>query len=232
MRRRNGSRTKDSMVTCSVRIDRCTIAVCALISVAPMPCLAESPVVSPPASAASAAQGSSRERAIEVLLAAERKLNKIPPNDPARPDLQRRIREVVKAYPDLARYPRRRYMTPGTRDDAYAAYLAAVCRRIERLGSADFPAVCGHEFRGTILVSLAIASDGQLLSVEIVRSSGNPGLDRKAMAIAQAAGPFDAFDSEMRKNADEIVLTTNFRLAGPDGAASQPGVPGDRDDGN
>jgi periplasmic protein TonB len=187
-----------------------------------MSCFAKSAVVSPPASAASAAQGLSREKAIEVLLAAERKSNKFPPNDSAQVELHQRIQEVLKAYPDLASYPRRRYISPAARDNTYASYCAAVSRRIERLGTADFPENAGQRLHGTLVVSLAIASDGQLLSVEVVQSSGNPILDRKAVAIAQAAGPFDPFGSAMRKKADEIVMTTHFRFEGLGASSPQP----------
>jgi protein TonB len=50
------------------------------------------------------------------------------------------------------------------------------------------------------------------LETEIVESSGNPVLDRRASAIARSAGPFGPFTPAMRKKADQILVVSRFRF--------------------
>ncbi|MEO8859574.1 MAG: energy transducer TonB, partial [Burkholderiaceae bacterium] len=54
--------------------------------------------------------------------------------------------------------------------------------------------------------------DGSVVGTEIVESSGNPTLDRRAEMIAIAAGPFGPFSSKMRNDADQIVVVSRFKF--------------------
>ena len=42
-------------------------------------------------------------------------------------------------------------------------------------------------------------------------------LDQRALAIVRAAGPFGAFTPAMRRQADQIVITSRFRFTRDDG---------------
>jgi protein TonB len=46
----------------------------------------------------------------------------------------------------------------------------------------------------------------------VVETSGNLTLDRRAQAIARAAGPFGKFSAAMRHKADQIVVVSRFRF--------------------
>ena len=59
---------------------------------------------------------------------------------------------------------------------------------------------------------VTVNHDGRVLGTEIVQGSGNGTLDRRAEAIARAAGPFGAFDAEMRKKADQIAMVARFKF--------------------
>ena len=57
----------------------------------------------------------------------------------------------------------------------------------------------------SVLIALALAA--------CTRSTpGNVTLDRRAQAIARAAGPFGAFSEAMRRKADQIVVVSRFRF--------------------
>jgi protein TonB len=55
-----------------------------------------------------------------------------------------------------------------------------------------------------------------VLSTEIVQSSGNAALDRRARAIARSAGPFGNFDATMRRQADQIAVVSRFKFTRDD----------------
>ena len=48
----------------------------------------------------------------------------------------------------------------------------------------------GVSARGSAVVAFTLSSDGGLISLSVSRSSGNPGLDRAALAAVRAAAPF------------------------------------------
>jgi protein TonB len=61
-------------------------------------------------------------------------------------------------------------------------------------------------------MAVTVNKDGSILETEIVVSSGNPTLDRRAAAIARSAAPFGRFNKAMRREADQIVVVSRFRF--------------------
>jgi protein TonB len=55
-----------------------------------------------------------------------------------------------------------------------------------------------------------------VLSTEVVQSSGNAALDRRAQGIARSAGPFGKFDAAMRRQADQIAVVSRFKFTRDD----------------
>ena len=54
--------------------------------------------------------------------------------------------------------------------------------------------------------------DGRILATEVVETSGNLTLDRRAQAIVKGTGPFDKFTDAMRRKADQIVVVSRFKF--------------------
>jgi len=52
--------------------------------------------------------------------------------------------------------------------------------------------------------------------ISVAKSSGNPALDRQAVAIVRSSAPFGGFPAEMRKRVDiqDVVATFKFTRAG------------------
>jgi protein TonB len=87
-----------------------------------------------------------------------------------------------------------------TRESAIASYLDGWKRRIERVGTINFP----HEARrrdlsGNPVVEVAIRANGTLESVVIRRSSGHRELDNAAVGIVRLAAPFEPFPNALRE---------------------------------
>ena len=59
---------------------------------------------------------------------------------------------------------------------------------------------------------VTVNHNGKVLETEIVESSGNPALDRRAAAIARSAGPFGHFSPAMRRQADQILVVSRFKF--------------------
>jgi periplasmic protein TonB len=113
--------------------------------------------------------------------------------------------------------PKRRFITPATREAEYALYYDQLRRKIEDRGTRNFPESQGRRLYGELTVMVTVDALGRVLETEVVKSSGNNLLDKRSIAIVQAAAPFGAFSPEMRKKADQLVVTSRFRYSRNEG---------------
>lgn len=109
--------------------------------------------------------------------------------------------------------PKKRYISPATRQEAYAVYYDDLRRKIERVGTENFPTAAGRKLYGELTMLMTVNFDGRILSTEIVNGgSGDKQLDRRAEAIARQAAPFGAFTQTMRRTADQLVVVSRFQF--------------------
>ncbi|WP_413084355.1 TonB family protein [Tepidimonas sp.] len=119
-------------------------------------------------------------------------------------EIERRINE------ENAR-PRRRYVSPATREAVYALYYDELRRRIEERGTAQFPQQGGRKIYGELTMAITVNHDGRVLATEVVQGSGNGFLDAHARAIVHGL-TFARFNQAMRARADQIVVVSRFRF--------------------
>ena len=145
------------------------------------------------------------------------------PNRPgATPDQQaaeEKRRRLIKLLAEIERRinmenarPKKRYISPATREEVYAIYYDGLRRAIEEKGTENFPEVAGKKLYGELTMIVTVNFDGRILQTEIVESSGNRSLDRRAEAIARNAGPFGVFNEAMRRKADQILVVSRFKF--------------------
>jgi periplasmic protein TonB len=87
-----------------------------------------------------------------------------------------------------------------TRESAIATYLDGWKRRIERVGTINFPNEARRrQLSGNPVVEVAIRANGTLEAVIVRRTSGHAELDNAAVAIVRLAAPFEPFPGVMRE---------------------------------
>lgn len=131
--------------------------------------------------------------------------------------LLRLLAEIEKRINDENARPKKRYISPATQEEVYALYYDALKQRIEERGTRDFPEFQGRKLYGELTMNVTVDAAGRLVEAEIVRPSRSRVLDQRALAIVRAAGPFGAFTPAMRRQADQIVITSRFRFTRDDG---------------
>ena len=129
-----------------------------------------------------------------------------------RRQLTKLLAEIERRISEENARPRKRYVSPATREEVYAVYYDKLRRRIEDRGTENFPQAAGNKLYGELTMILTVNHDGKVIDTEVVQSSGNTTLDRRAQAIAKGAGPFERFNAAMRQRADQLVLVTRFRF--------------------
>ncbi|MBB1600279.1 energy transducer TonB [Variovorax sp. UMC13] len=139
------------------------------------------------------------------------------PSDAAAQEEKRRqllnlLAEIERRVNEENARPKKRYISPSTREEAYAVYVDSLRRRIESRGTENFPEVAGRKLYGELTMLVTVNFDGSVLGTEIVQTSGNLALDRRAQAIVRSIGSFGRFSDAMRRQADQIVLPSRFRF--------------------
>jgi protein TonB len=127
--------------------------------------------------------------------------------------LLKQLAEIERRIQQDSAKPRKRYIGPSTREEAYAIYYDRLRRAIENKGTENFPSSSGKKLYGELTMVVTVDRLGQVVATEIAESSGNRTLDRRAEAIARAAAPFGRFTADMRKEADQIVVVSRFRFS-------------------
>ena len=118
--------------------------------------------------------------------------------------LSAEIERKLKAY---AERPRRKWIAARTREHEFAAYMDAWRSRIERVGNLNYPDEAVRRLlSGSLLLDVALNSDGTIESITVRRSSGERVLDDAAVRIVQLAAPFPAFPENIAEKVDVLHI--------------------------
>ena len=129
--------------------------------------------------------------------------------------------ELAKRLQVNGREPRRKILTgASTKAVVFAQYYDAMRQKIEAYGSAFFPRANGRPLYGSLVIVVSVDAQGRIANnaqgkdgLSIGRSSGNPELDRQALAIVRASAPFGVFPVEMRNQIDILDWVSTFDFA-------------------
>ena len=127
------------------------------------------------------------------------------------------LAEIEKRINEENARPKRRYISPATREEVYALYYDQLRRKIEQRGTRNFPESQGRKLYGELTMNVTVDAEGRVIETEIVRPSDSKVLDKRAIAIVHAAAPFGPFTAAMRRRADQLVITSRFRFTRDEG---------------
>ncbi|NDD12763.1 MAG: TonB family protein [Betaproteobacteria bacterium] len=139
--------------------------------------------------------------------------------------LLRQLAEIERRIQEDNTGPKKRYISPSTREEVFALYYDRLRRTVEDKGTSNFPQAGGQKLYGELTMVVTVQHDGQILDTDIVDGSGNPQLDRYALAIVRQAGPFGKFSPAMRQQADQIVVVSRFKFTRDDTLETRVSTP-------
>jgi protein TonB len=132
------------------------------------------------------------------------------------------LAEIEKRVNEENARPKKRYISPATREEDYAIYYDALRRKIEERGTRNFPEYQGKKLYGELTMNVTVDAKGRVVDTEVVRVSNSKILDLRAVAIVKAAAPFGNFTDKMRRKADQIVITSRFKFTHDEGLETTP----------
>lgn len=125
-------------------------------------------------------------------------------------NLAARIQERSSAY---ASRVRRKAVSTATTEYIYATYMEAWRRKVERIGNLNYPSEARElGLFGSLILHVAVRSDGSLEGIRVVRSSGHEVLDQAAIRIVQLAAPFAPFPPNIKRETDVLDITRTWQF--------------------
>jgi len=127
--------------------------------------------------------------------------------------LAQEVRDEEQAY---AKRPRKKFISANTREYAYAAYMKAWVNRIERVGNLNYPDEARRrQLYGQLVLTVGLARDGRIKSIDIIQSSGHKVLDDAAIRIVHLAAPFPPIPHGRdtgKDKIDELYITRTWQF--------------------
>jgi protein TonB len=107
------------------------------------------------------------------------------------------------------------WISPDTRASRLAPYLDAWRRKIERVGTLNFPSAARRaDLSGSPVIEVALGSDGRLIEATIRRGSGHEQIDQAALQILKLASPFEPFPRELARDYDALRFAYQWEFFG------------------
>lgn len=121
--------------------------------------------------------------------------------------------ELEQSRKMYASRPRKVILTAKTKKYDFAPYEEAWRKKIERIGTLNFPDEARRsKLSGNLRMAVTIHKDGTVKSIEITKYSGHKILDDAAVRIVKMASPFMPFTENMLEKADEIVIIRTWQF--------------------
>jgi protein TonB len=114
------------------------------------------------------------------------------------------------------------WLSPDTRASSLAPYLDAWRRKVERIGTLNFPTAARRdELSGSPVIEVALGSNGHLIDATIQRSSGHADIDAAALQILHLASPFEPFPPALARRYGAVRFAYQWEFSG---GALRPGT--------
>ena len=136
------------------------------------------------------------------------------------PELMARSQEIAKLSAELsdkieafAKKPKQKFNHSRTKKYKYARYIVDWEKEIERVGELNFPDEAKRKnLYGSLLLDVAIYSNGMVAGIVVRRSSGYKILDDAAINIVKLAAPFAKFPESFKNETDILHITRTWRF--------------------
>ena len=151
----------------------------------------------------------------QLLAQMRRELALLPPPDPKRDQgtpeeraqeerrrqLVRLLAEIEKRINEENARPKKRYISPATREEVYALYYDQLRRKIEERGTRNFPEYQGKKLYGELTMNVTVDAEGRVVEAEVrapVELEGARPARRGHRARRRALRPLHAGDAHAR----------------------------------
>lgn len=127
-------------------------------------------------------------------------------------EMARLAQEIQRESEQYAKRPKRKFISANTKEYAYASYMAAWVARVERIGNLNYPDDARRqELHGQLVLTVGLARDGSVKSIDIIQPSGHKILDDAAIRIVNLSAPFNPLPKDADA-VDELYITRTWQF--------------------
>ena len=128
-------------------------------------------------------------------------------------EIQRLTAELDLQLNNLSRRPRRKFVSASTQEYKYASYLQAWRKKVEQIGTLNFPDEARrNQLYGNLVLLVSLNADGTINRIELRKSSGHKVLDDAAIRIVRLAAPFAPFPKNIAEETDILDITRTWQF--------------------
>jgi len=130
-------------------------------------------------------------------------------------------REIVRLSAEIdkkrqlnAKKLRHKVINASTKESIYAEYLDQWRQKVEQIGNLNYPDIALQKrLYGSLILHVAVRSNGHINQINIIKSSGIQILDDAAIRSVREAAPFSPFPKKIRQQVDilDINRTWTFK---------------------
>ena len=127
-------------------------------------------------------------------------------------NIARLISELSEEEQLYAKRPRINHVdTLSAKTAIEAKYIKEWVEKVEIIGNINYPSQARQKkLNGSLIMSVLVNHDGDVVSSSIQKSSGKKLLDNAAKKVVQLASPFKQFPSEMKEKYDQLMITRTW----------------------
>ena len=133
----------------------------------------------------------------------------------AKSDIKMLNQKLDQAAKKLSKKPKRRYLSPRTKQYSAAAYHEAWRKKVERIGNMNYPKEAKRKsLNGSLMLSVDINPDGSVPvnGIVISRSSGHDILDKAAIKIVRIGAPYAPIPDDILQDNDVITIIRTWKF--------------------
>jgi len=174
-----------------------------------------------------------QQQQTQLLARLKKQLATMPPPDMRQPtrntaqaEREEKRRQLIKLLAAIEKRineenarPKKRYISPATREEVYAVYYDKLRHKIEDKGTVNFPEQAGRKLYGELTMIVTVNFDGRVQETEVVQTSGNLTLDRRGAKTRSRGRPPPPAVSFTRERATREPRADQRRRRRGDGSA-------------
>lgn len=133
----------------------------------------------------------------------------------AKSDIKMLNQKLDQAEKKLSKKPKRRYLSPRTKQYSAAAYHESWRKKVERIGNMNYPKEAKRKrLNGSLMLSVDINPDGSVPvdGIVISRSSGHDILDKAAIKIVRLGAPYAPIPEDVLQDNDVITIIRTWKF--------------------
>ena len=133
----------------------------------------------------------------------------------AKSDIKMLNQKLDQAAKKLSKKPKRRYLSPRTKQYSAAAYHEAWRKKVERICNMNYPKEAKRKsLNGSLMLSVDINPDGSVPvnGIVISRSSGHDILDKAAIKIVRIGAPYAPIPDDILQDNDVITIIRTWKF--------------------